>query len=239
MFMISHRVTYPSVEIYRCKTYPILDTSGSFTGSLTYKSYCTQGFEDINCKTSYLIYGILCSLCGLIYVGETKCQLNKRISGHRFQIDDNGGQLLHRHFNQPDHSIASMKVVIIEKIYHHTKSSTLSTHFRRQREEFWIKNLGTASPYGCNDNLSSLGNLTSPSYSNTNVINLFPSHSRRIRSHGHIHYTPAWHNDISFDDLLPFINKRLGIHHIRKKLFSVPLASLERLYNSQGEIFKK
>ena len=154
-----------------------------------------------------------------LYVGETKGQLNKRISGHRFQINDNGGQLLYRHFNQPDHSIVSMKVVIIEKIYHHTNSPTLSTHFRRQREEFWIKILGTASPYGCNDNLSSIGNLTSPSCSNTNVMNLFPSHSRRKRSHGHRHYTPAWHNDISFDDLLPFINKPLGIHHIRTKLF--------------------
>ena len=199
----------------RCKTCPILDTSGSFTSSLTNKSYCTQGFEDFNCKTSNLIYGIVCSLCGLIYsisspirhtcsvhvlskiltriyhiviqthispqskitgvhqnkkvinnmflnkinslkvcligdeigyVGETKGQLNKRISGHRFQINDNGGQLLYRHFNQPDHSIVSMKVVIIEKIYHHTNSPTLSTHFRRQREEFWIKTLGTASP---------------------------------------------------------------------------------------------
>ena len=38
-------------------------------------------------------------------------------------------------------------------------------------------------------------------------------------------------NDISFDDILPFINKPLGIHHIRTKLFSIPLASLQRLYN--------
>ena len=136
-------------------------------------------------------HGYICSLCGLIYVGETKGQLNKRVSGHRFQINDNGGQLLYRHFNRPDHSIVSMKVVIIEKIYHHTNSPTLSTHFRRQREEFWIKTLGTASPYGCNDNISGIGNLTSPLCSNTNVMTLFPSLSRRKRSHGHRHYTPA------------------------------------------------
>ena len=144
--IFQHDYDQSSCHISKCGKYPILDTSGSFTSSLAYKSYCTQGFEDINCKTSYLIYGRLCSLCGLIYVGGTKCQLNKRISGHRFQTDDNGGQLLHRHFNQPDHSIASMEVVIIEKIYHHTKSPTLSTHFRRQREEFSIKTLDTASP---------------------------------------------------------------------------------------------
>ena len=141
-------------ENSRCKTCPILDTSGSFTSFLTNKKYCTQGFGNLNCKTSNLIYGIVFSLCGLICVGETKGKLNKRISGHRFQINDNGGQLLYRHFNQPDHSIVSMRVVIIDKIYHHTNSPTLSTHFRRQREEFWIKTLGTASPYGCNDNIS-------------------------------------------------------------------------------------
>ena len=116
------------------KRCPILDTSGSFTSSLTNKSYCTQGFEDFNCKTTYLIYGIVCSLGGLIYVSVTKGQLNKRISGHRFQINDNGGQLLYRHFNQPDHSIVSMKVVIIEKIYHHTNSPTLSTHTSEDKE---------------------------------------------------------------------------------------------------------
>ena len=138
---------------------------------------------------------------------------------YRFQINNNGGRLLYRHFNQPDYSIVSMKVVLIEKIYHHTNSPTLSTHFRRQREEFSIKILGTASPYGCYDNLSSVGNLTSPSCSKTNAMNLFPSHSKRKRSHGHRLHTTAWHNEISFDDLLPFINKPLGINHIRTSYF--------------------
>ena len=68
-------------------------------------------------------------------VGETKGSLNKRMSGHRFEINNEGHQLLYKHFNSPDHSIASMKVRIIEKIYHHTNSPTLSTPFRRQREE--------------------------------------------------------------------------------------------------------
>jgi hypothetical protein len=43
-----------------------------------------------------------------------------------------------------------MKVRIIEKIYHHTNSPTLSTPYRTDRELFWIKKLGTAMPYGCN-----------------------------------------------------------------------------------------
>ena len=74
----------------RCKTSPILDTSGSFTSSLTINSYCTPIFEDLNCKTFNLIYDIVCSLCGLIYVGDSQSHLNKCISSHRFQINDNG-----------------------------------------------------------------------------------------------------------------------------------------------------
>ena len=74
--------------------------------------------------------------------------------------------------------ILSMGVIVIEKIYHHTNSPNLSTHYHREQEEFWIKELGTASPYGCSDNVSSVGNLTSPSCSNINVMNLFPSFQR-------------------------------------------------------------
>ena len=38
----------------------------------------------------------------------------------------------------------TMKVRIIEKIYHHTNSPILSTLYRTDRELFWIKELGTA-----------------------------------------------------------------------------------------------
>ena len=124
-----------------------------------------------------------------------------------------------------------MGVIVIEKIYHHTNSPNLSTYYRREREEFWIKELGTASPYGCNDNVSSVGNLSSPSCSNINVMNLFPSFKRRPRSHGHRHYTPPINNQVSFSDLLDLIFKPFGIHQIRTKLFSISLPSLNTLFN--------
>ena len=51
-----------------------------------------------------------CSLCGLIYVGETKGQLRNRMSGHRYEINHGSNQLLYQHFNLPDHSILSFKM---------------------------------------------------------------------------------------------------------------------------------
>ena len=160
-------------SIKNCKTCDILITRNSFTSNLTGRNFCTKTFEDLTCKSSNVVYAIECTLCGLIYVGETKGSLNKRISGHRFQINNGGNQLLYKHFNSPDHSILSMKVRILEKIYHHTNNPTLSTPFRRQREAYWIKTLGTAFPYGCNDNVQNVGNLTSPMGNNVNVMRLF------------------------------------------------------------------
>jgi hypothetical protein len=69
-------------------------------------------------------------------------------------------RILYNHFNQPGHdSCLTMKEVrIIEKIYHHTNSPILSTPYRTDRELFWIKELGTAMPYGCNG-LTSFTNI--------------------------------------------------------------------------------
>ena len=112
-----------------CKTCDVMITDNLFTSNLTGRQFCTKTFENLTCKSSNVVYGIECSLCWLVYVGETKGSLNKRISAHRFQINNGGNQLLYKHFNSPDHSILSMKVRILEKIYHHTNNPTLSTPF--------------------------------------------------------------------------------------------------------------
>ena len=46
----------------------------------------------------------------------------------------------------------------------------------------WFGELGTAAPYGCNDKIDSVGNLTSPRCSSVNVMRLFGSSQRRKRS---------------------------------------------------------
>ena len=134
-----------------------------------------------------------------------------------------------------------MKVRILEKIYRPTNkpinSSTpfrhptnkpinSSTPFRRKREEYWIRQLGTAAPYGCNEHIDSIGNLTSPRCQSVNVFNLFGRTSRRHRSHGSRRYNKPEIHNVSFDGLLPFVNLQLGLHHIRTRLYSLPLKTL-------------
>lgn len=75
--------------IENCKTCGILNTRTSFTSIYTGQSFYTNICENQNCKFSYIVYGVECFLYGLIYVGETKCSLNNRISDHRFQINNN------------------------------------------------------------------------------------------------------------------------------------------------------
>ena len=74
--------------------------------------------------TTNVVYIIECSICGLVCVGETKGQLNTRMNGHRSNINTGGLQLLYQHFNQQDHSVLSMKVRILENMYHITNNPT-------------------------------------------------------------------------------------------------------------------
>jgi hypothetical protein len=61
----------------------------------------------------------------------------------------------------------------------HVTYNTKQNVLRRKRE------LGTAMPYGCNDNIKGVGNLSSPGCSEINVMSLFNTISRTKRSHGH------------------------------------------------------
>jgi hypothetical protein len=132
---------------------------------------------------------------------------------HRFEINNEGQQLLYKHLKLPNHSIVSMKVKSVEKLCHHTNRYT---PFRRQREGHWIRKVGTAFPYGCNDNTGS------PQFSNVNGMVLFSNPPRRKRTHGHHSHNNSIIHAISFDSYLSYVKTPLGVHHICTKLYSIP-----------------
>ena len=106
----------------------------------------------------------------------------------RSAIKKGGQSLLHRHFHQSDHSVDDMRVKILEKVYHSSENPTLLTSLRRTRELFWVNELGTAKPYGFNDQIKGVGTLSSISCKKTNIYSLFNKQSRRKRSHRKRHY---------------------------------------------------
>ena len=58
-----------------CKICKILIKETQFASGLTNKSYHKRSWDDLSCKSSNVVYGVECLLCGLLYVGETKGQL--------------------------------------------------------------------------------------------------------------------------------------------------------------------
>ena len=121
---------------------------------------------------------IHCIQCDLMYIGETGRSLRSWINGHRAGIIKDGQSLLYEHFRLPGHSVADMKVQILEKIYHSSENPVNIRLHQRLQELYWIKELGTAAPYGCNDQIKGVGTLSSPSCKDTNVLGIFNKQQR-------------------------------------------------------------
>ena len=115
-------------------------------------------------------------------------------------------------FNEGSNTSVDMKVQILEKIYHSSGNPVNIRLHRRIRELHWIKELGTAAPYGCNDQIKGVGTLSSPSCKHTNILGIFNKQQQRKRSHGHRYYnkrTPQL--DSSIDT---FVNLIDSIDHM-------------------------
>ena len=85
------------------------------------------------------------------------CTLNECAVIFHILIPPNTRQFI-KGLIQKDHSIHSMEVSILEKIYLPTKSLVLSKRYRREGEEYMIRRLGTAVSYDCNENIKSIDN---------------------------------------------------------------------------------
>ena len=156
------------------------------------------------------------------------------MNGHRSVIRKGEQSLLYRLFHQPDHSVDDMRVQILEKVYHSSENPTLLTSLCRTRELFWIKEeLGTAKPYGFNDQIKGVGTLSSISCKKTNIYSLFNKQPRRKRSHGKRHYNKrAPQPDVAMStvvDLVDMIEKPEGVDKINTKLFSTSFPQLRGL----------
>ena len=158
------------------------DTTGS--RSNTHRVWVSCGEINIFLREC-VVYLITCSKCDNQYVGETKQKLSKRLSGHRSAIKKHANTFIAKHFNQPGHSVADILIQPIEKIELLPGESDEDVTIRRLgRERFWMLELGTVYPYGLNDRLQSVGNVSKNLKNNINVFSLLNKHKRRKRSHG-------------------------------------------------------
>ena len=151
-----------------------------------FKSSITGTNFDINinnnhnlhpCKLDCVIYLITCSNCGIQYVGKTKQKLVQRFRGHKHCSKMKKDQILYKHFNT-DCKFENAKFRIIER----TNENDLLS-----REDYWMKKLMSIYPFGLNDQVSQIGNMTRQNFVNFNFIDPFYRYpeTRRHRSHGY------------------------------------------------------
>ena len=87
-------------------------------------------------KSFHVIYLLECQKdkCKQRYIGTTGRQLKYRLAEHRGYISN---QVLNKatgaHWNQPGHSLADLKVVILEQ----TRSK--NEEYRKEREKYYIR----------------------------------------------------------------------------------------------------
>ena len=149
-------------SLSRCVLCPKLTTGSSFSSSLMGRKYQVVCDSHMSCDSRHVVYLISCRQCGFQYVRETSQLLRCRINQHRACIwRPNPTTLIVKHFASMGHSSEDLQVMPIEQPTPKPNESQSSIDQRRRnREEFWIRELGTLDPYGQNDKIQSWGSLS-------------------------------------------------------------------------------
>ena len=148
--------THPSFETPTCKAVnrtckycPLLNTSGSFTHPQTGRTHKTK--YNISCQTNNVVYLLECNQCHILYVGQTKNAIMKRIYQHTRDIKiKNPKSTVARHCNahlpttQPPLTVHILDFITLPR-------KTFDAWQKRlERERMWIARLNTLVPTGLN-----------------------------------------------------------------------------------------
>ena len=97
--------------------------------------------KTVNCNSENLIYLIECdkeNCTNNRYIGETSRTLRARLAEHRGYVTNHVTEMATgAHFNLPGHSVANLKITIIEQV---KKQSNM---YRKEREDYFIKKFNT------------------------------------------------------------------------------------------------
>lgn len=105
-----------------------------------------------------------------------------------------------------------------------------------EESEFYPKNSSTASPYGCSDNLDDIGDLQSLQCNNVNEMIHFFQYKDVSVAMDICHIINPVYTMSRLINLTLFKNKRLGLHDINIKLYSVPLKCLNNMIKNVKKI---
>ena len=159
--------------------YDYSERLGKFSSYVTGTNFDIAIRNDNNlppCELDCVIYLISCSNCNMQYVGKTKNKLKRRVYGHKQSCKKKKDQIMYKHFNS-DCGFEHAKFRIIDRT---TENDLMS------REDYWMKKLMTVYPFGFNDQVREIGNMTRQNFVNFDFIDPFFRYpeTRRHRSHG-------------------------------------------------------
>ena len=165
----------------KCKTCKHIVEGDSFCSNTTGKKYTVKSREAVmTCATQNVIYLISCKKCGIQYVGETSQALRSRMNNHRHKLNQMCDLFLYQHFCSNDHNEDDITIMPIEVSLEEGECFSLASK-RLQREEYWYKELATIYPYGLNDNVKNLGNISKKGTENVVVWSLFNEKPRKFK----------------------------------------------------------
>ena len=96
--------------------------------------------KSVGCNSHNIIYIIERDKegCKEKYIGETKRTLRSRLAEHRgYIVNKDTEKATGAHFNSPGHSVANLKISVIELV---KKRSDI---YRKEREDFFIRKFNT------------------------------------------------------------------------------------------------
>lgn len=146
------RVPNGTFKCGHCKQCDIVIKSKGFTNPVTQKFYSTNHF--INCKTTHVIYILLCSLCNAFYVGRTKRRLQDRLAEHKYAVKiNNFDYAIVKHFNDAHKGRSvSFSALGIEHVPLNIRRGDREK-ILNQKESRWIYNLKAMKFPGLNDSI--------------------------------------------------------------------------------------
>jgi hypothetical protein len=124
-----------------CNVCPYVLKTKTFTAHSNNKTHKIKGH--FTCATSGVVYLISCLKCRKQYIGQTGRRFNQRMMEHLLSIKYKKSTM-GIHYSSPNHNRYDFNVQVIEKV------SPNTVNYRREREKYWIKTLGTKTPLGLN-----------------------------------------------------------------------------------------
>ena len=113
------------------------------------------------------------------YVGETSQTMRCRFNNHRSRLKQLCGLYLYHHFSSDGHTLDDISIMpIVEVVLEPSDVISLPSK-KLQTEEYWYRELCTVYPYGLNDNVKGVGNVSSRTDDGLVVYML---HKRKFRN---------------------------------------------------------